>query len=89
VIIYVLLLSIGLTINLLGTFYQGNANLAIGILVGVTPTAKSGWYSGVNSVNVRIIAVALHDIFNYRSGASNACPQLHLRRDANVHGTRS
>ena len=29
-------------------FIQSNRNLAYAVLVGVTPTSKSGWYSNVN-----------------------------------------
>jgi hypothetical protein len=32
---------------------QSNQSLQYAVLVGVTPTSKSGWYSGLNNIEVR------------------------------------
>jgi hypothetical protein len=34
-------------------FIQSNVYLGYAVLAGVTPTAKSGWYSGLNNLEVR------------------------------------
>ncbi len=32
---------------------QSNDSLQYAVLVGITPTATSGWYSGLNNIQVR------------------------------------
>jgi hypothetical protein len=38
---------------------QTNTNLEYAILAGVTPTAKVGWYSGLNNIEVPCFTLAM------------------------------
>lgn len=34
---------------------QSNSNVEYAVLVGITPVAKAGWYSGLNNLDVCLL----------------------------------